>query len=149
MAPSTARGALEFDNDVRAAIDQRQVRIAYQPIVRTDDHRIVAAEALARFRSPHGGDVPPDAPLPKLPVARAVWKPAPSLATSAESWLTAGGPHHTALSTAVDIEALEDLAVIAGIELVRIDASTTTRSFRQELAWSQAYYRLAHGLARG
>ncbi len=93
--------------------------------------------------------VPPDAPLPKLPVARAVWKPAPSLATSAESWLTAGGPHHTALSTAVDIEALEDLAAIAGIELVRIDASTTTRSFRRELAWSQAYYRLAHGLARG
>jgi L-arabinose isomerase len=93
--------------------------------------------------------VPPDAPLPKLPVARAVWKPAPSLSTSAESWLTAGGPHHTALSTAVDIEALEDLAVIAGIELVRIDASTTTQSFRRELAWSQAYYRLAHGLARG
>ena len=64
MAPSTARGALEFDNDVRAAIDQRQVRIAYQPIVRTDDHRIVAAEALARFRSPHGGDVPPDVLIP-------------------------------------------------------------------------------------
>jgi L-arabinose isomerase len=93
--------------------------------------------------------VPPDAPLPKLPVARAVWKPAPSLTISAESWLSAGGPHHTALSTAVDIEALEDLAVIAGIELVRIDASTTTRSFRRELDWSQAYYRLAHGLARG
>ena len=36
--------------------------------------------------------VPPDEPLPKLPVARAVWKPAPSLATSAESWLSAGGP---------------------------------------------------------
>jgi L-arabinose isomerase len=82
-------------------------------------------------------------------VARAVWKPAPSLSTSAESWLTAGGPHHTALSTAVDIEALEDLAVIAGIELVRIDASTTTQNFRRELAWSQAYYRLAQGLARG
>jgi L-arabinose isomerase len=93
--------------------------------------------------------VPPDEPLPKLPVARAVWKPAPGLSTSAESWLAAGGPHHTALSTAVDIEALEDLAVIAGIELVRIDASTTTQSFRKELAWSQAYYRLAHGLARG
>ena len=45
--------------------------------------------------------VPPDAPLPKLPVARAVWKPAPSLSTSAESWLSAGGPHHTVLSTAL------------------------------------------------
>jgi L-arabinose isomerase len=53
------------------------------------------------------------------------------------------------LSTAVDIETLEDYAVITGVELVRIDASTTTESFRRELRWNQAYYRLAHGLARG
>jgi len=93
--------------------------------------------------------VPPDAPLPRLPVARAVWEPAPTLSTSAESWLTAGGPHHTALSTAVDIEALEDYALMTGVELVRIDASTTAASFRKELLWNQAYYRLAQGLARG
>ena len=49
--------------------------------------------------------VPPDEPLPKLPVARAVWEPKPDLATSAESWITAGGPHHTVLSTAVDTDA--------------------------------------------
>ena len=48
--------------------------------------------------------VAPDEPLPKLPVARAVWKPLPDLATSAECWLTAGGPHHTVLSTAVTTE---------------------------------------------
>jgi L-arabinose isomerase len=93
--------------------------------------------------------VPPDAPLPHLPVARAVWEPAPSLSTSAECWLTAGGPHHTALSTAVDIESLEDLAVIAGVELLRIDQSTTTASFRRELRSNQVYYRLAQGLAGG
>ena len=45
--------------------------------------------------------VEPDAPLPKLPVARAVWRPRPDLATAAEAWLTAGGPHHTALTTAL------------------------------------------------
>ncbi len=45
--------------------------------------------------------VAPIAPLPNLPVARAVWKPAPDLRTSTESWLTAGGPHHTVLSTAL------------------------------------------------
>ena len=50
--------------------------------------------------------VPPLEPLPKLPVACAVWEPAPSLATSAECWLTAGGPHHTAMTTAVPYEAL-------------------------------------------
>jgi L-arabinose isomerase len=93
--------------------------------------------------------VPPDAPLPHLPVARAVWEPAPSLSTSAECWLTAGGPHHTALSTAVDMESLEDLAVIAGVELLRIDQSTTTASFRREVRSNQVYYRLAQGLAGG
>ena len=93
--------------------------------------------------------IPPDAPLPNLPVARAVWKPAPNFSTSVESWLTAGGPHHTALSTAVDIESLEDFAVIAGVELTHIDIATTTQRFRRELQWDQAYYRLAQGLARG
>jgi L-arabinose isomerase len=60
----------------------------------------------------------------------------------------AGGPHHTALSTAVALESLEDFAVIAGIELVRITDTTTTENFRRELRWNQAYYRLAQGLAR-
>ena len=37
--------------------------------------------------------------LPRLPVARALWRPQPDLATAAEAWLAAGGPHHTVLST--------------------------------------------------
>ena len=53
--------------------------------------------------------VPPDEPLPNLPVARAVWKPAPSLSTSAELWLTAGGPHHTVLTGDVGPETLQRL----------------------------------------
>ncbi|GIJ45007.1 L-arabinose isomerase [Virgisporangium aliadipatigenens] len=89
--------------------------------------------------------VPPMAPLPKLPVARAVWKPAPDLSTSAESWLTAGGPHHTALSMAVGTEEVADLAEMTGTELLVIDANTTTRQFTKELRWNQAYYRLARG----
>ena len=92
--------------------------------------------------------VPPDAPLPKLPVAHAVWKPAPSFSTALESWLMAGGPHHTALTTAVSMESLEDFAVISGVELVRIDAETSIEGLKRELRWNQAYYRLAQGLAR-
>ena len=57
--------------------------------------------------------VTPDHPLPNLPVARAVWKPRPNLRTSAECWLTAGGPHHTVLSTAIGSEELSDLAELA------------------------------------
>jgi L-arabinose isomerase len=90
--------------------------------------------------------VDPDEPLPRLPVARAVWKPAPDLATSTESWLLAGGPHHTVLSTAVGREALEDFARIAGTELLVIDDATTPQQFAKELRWNQAYYRLAQGL---
>jgi L-arabinose isomerase len=92
--------------------------------------------------------VPPDEPLPRLPVARAVWKPAPSLSTAAECWLTAGGPHHTALAKSVSPETLDDFAEIAGVELVRITAETRTDRFRDELRWRQAYFRLAEGLAR-
>jgi L-arabinose isomerase len=90
--------------------------------------------------------VPPDEPLPKLPVARAVWKPAPSLSTSAESWLMAGGPHHTVLTQAVGAESLRDFADMARTELVLIDERTTTADFTDRLRWNQAYYRLSRPL---
>ena len=89
--------------------------------------------------------VPADQPLPRLPVARAVWVPRPDLATSAECWLTAGGPHHTVLSTAVGTEELADLADMLHTELLVIDADTSPRRFRQELRWNAAYHRLGLG----
>ncbi|MFV2020642.1 L-arabinose isomerase [Micromonospora sp. LOL_023] len=89
--------------------------------------------------------VPPAQPLPKLPVARAVWRPEPDLPTSAEAWLTAGGPHHTVLSQAVGVDELFDLAEMTGTELAVIDADTTVRRFAAELRWNQAYHRLARG----
>ena len=88
--------------------------------------------------------VPPD--LPKLPVGRAVWRPAPDFATSAACWLAAGAAHHTVMTTAVGVEVFRDFAEIAGIELLEIDDATTVRGFTRELRWNQAYYRLAQGL---
>jgi L-arabinose isomerase len=85
----------------------------------------------------------PDEPLPRLPVARAVWKPAPSLSTSAESWLTAGGPHHTVLTQAVGAESVRDFAQMVRTELLLIDEKTTTEDFADRLRWNQAYYRLS------
>ncbi len=90
--------------------------------------------------------IKPPQPLPKLPVARAVWAPAPDLETSAETWLTAGGPHHTVLSTALTADELTDFAEIMGTELVIIDNDTRPAQFKRELRWNQAYYRLAQGL---
>ena len=85
-------------------------------------------------------------PLPHLPVARAVWRPRPDLATSAEAWLTAGGAHHTVLSTAAGIDAFEVFAQIAKTELLVIDESTTRRGFADQVRWNQVYYRVAQGL---
>ena len=90
--------------------------------------------------------VPPDADLPNLPVARAVWKPRPDFSTSAEAWLTAGAAHHTVLSTAIGVEVFADFAEIARTELLVIDERTTIRDFAREIRWNQAYYRLAQGL---
>ncbi|MEU6076797.1 L-arabinose isomerase [Micromonospora sp. NPDC047074] len=90
--------------------------------------------------------VAPPQPLPRLPVARAVWRPRPHLAGSAEAWITAGAPHHTVLSQAVGVEELHDLAEMTRTELVVIDEHTDTRRFANEIRWNQAYYRLARGL---
>lgn len=90
--------------------------------------------------------VEPSAPLPKLPVGRAVWKPAPDFTTSATAWLEAGAAHHTVMSTAVGIEAFEDFARMARTELLIIDGDTTLRAFSRELDWNAAYYRLARGI---
>jgi L-arabinose isomerase len=90
--------------------------------------------------------VEPERDMPRLPVARALWEPRPSLATAAEAWLTAGGPHHTCFSQAVGLETLDDFAEIAGVELLSIDADTTPRGFRNEIRWNQVYHHLAQGL---
>ncbi len=78
--------------------------------------------------------VGPDAPLPRLPVARAVWEPRPDLRTSATSWLMAGGPHHTALSIGLPTEVIRDFARMVGVELVLIDGATSIRGMEERLA---------------
>ena len=77
--------------------------------------------------------VKPEKPLPKLPVARAVWVCRPNLATAASAWIYAGGAHHTGFSQAVTTGMLEHFENIAGIEIVIIDADTRLREFRKEL----------------
>jgi L-arabinose isomerase len=90
--------------------------------------------------------IAPDKPLPKLPVARAVWQCKPDLPTSAAAWIYAGGAHHTGFSQAVTTGMLEDFAEMAGVELVIIDDKTRLREFKQGLRHNEAYYALAGGL---
>lgn len=84
--------------------------------------------------------VPPDEPLPRLPVARAVWIPRPNLSVAATAWIYAGGSHHTGFSQALTAEHMAEFAEIAGIEFLRINSRTQLEEFRKELRWNDAYY---------
>ncbi len=90
--------------------------------------------------------VPLDQPLPKLPVARALWLPHPDLQTAATAWILAGGAHHTGFSYALTAEHLADFAQMAGIEFLLIDRDTKLADFKKELRWNDLYYHLARGL---
>jgi len=85
--------------------------------------------------------VKPPKPMPKLPTARVLWKPHPSLAVSAEAWILAGGAHHTVFTYTVTTEQLLDWAEMVGIEAVVIDKETKVRQFVNELRWNEAVWR--------
>lgn len=90
--------------------------------------------------------VQPDKPLPKLPVARVLWKPRPDLKTAAAAWIYAGGAHHTGFSKALTLEHIEDFAGMAGLEFLVIGNNTNLSEFRKELKWNEVYYHLSKGL---
>jgi L-arabinose isomerase len=92
--------------------------------------------------------VKPPKPLPKLPVARAIWECFPDFKTACAAWIYAGGAHHTGFSYPVTTEHIEDLTEIAGVEMVVIDDQTEIREFTRELRQNEIYYHLAPGLGR-
>ncbi|MFT3705498.1 MAG: L-arabinose isomerase [Agriterribacter sp.] len=78
--------------------------------------------------------------LPKLPVARVLWKPYPDMNTGCAAWILAGGAHHTCYSQNLTAEHLQDFAEMAGIEFVLIGKNTNLYQFKNELRWNDAYY---------
>lgn len=80
--------------------------------------------------------------LPKLPVARVLWRPLPDMKTGCSAWIYAGGAHHTAYSLSLTPEYLEDFARIAGLEYVAIDENTTLTGLENQLRWNELYYLL-------
>ncbi len=89
--------------------------------------------------------VTPPQPLPKLPVARAVWKCRPDFKTACAAWIHAGGAHHTGFSYTVTREHLEDFAAMAGVEFLAVGSETNLCDFRKELRSNEVYYHLAGG----
>jgi len=84
--------------------------------------------------------VEPAAAMPRLPVARALWRPHPDLKVAAAAWIYAGGAHHTSFSQALTAGHMLDLAEIAGIEFLLIDEKTDLRQFKNEIRWNEASY---------
>jgi L-arabinose isomerase len=86
--------------------------------------------------------IAPEHDLPKLPVARVLWKPYPDMKTGCTAWIYAGGAHHTGYSQNLTSAHVEDFASMADIEFVRIDKETTLYNLKNELKWSDAYYKI-------
>lgn len=80
--------------------------------------------------------------LPKLPVARVLWKPLPDMQTGCAGWIYAGGAHHTCFSQNLTTEHLDDFAKIAGIETINIGYGSNLKQIQQEIQWSDAFYKL-------
>jgi L-arabinose isomerase len=80
--------------------------------------------------------------LPKLPVARVLWKPLPDMETGCSAWIIAGGAHHTVYSQNLTAEYFQDFSRMAGIEFVKIGKDTKLDQFENELKWSEVYYHL-------
>jgi len=85
--------------------------------------------------------IEPPQPLPKLPVARVLWKPLPDMVTGCTAWIYAGGAHHTCYSQNLTVDHLANFAAMAGVELVHIGNETKLQQLRNELRWSEAYFR--------
>jgi L-arabinose isomerase len=95
--------------------------------------RMIAAEVEA---------IKPYHDMPKLPVARAMWRLLPDFETGVESWIYAGGAHHTAFTYDLDTELLRDYAEICGIEFVSINKNTTIDGIRHELLTNDMVWKL-------
>lgn len=89
--------------------------------------RLIAAEVEA---------IQPYRDMPKLPVARAMWRPMPDFTTGVESWIYAGGAHHTAFTYDLTIEHMKDFANMANIEFVAITKGTKLDELQRELAYN-------------
>ena len=85
-------------------------------------------------------------PLPKLPVASALWIPQPNFEVGAGAWILAGGTHHSCFSYDLTAEYWEDYAEISGIEMLHINKHTTINEFKKELRMKEVYYMLNKAL---
>lgn len=98
--------------------------IAVSMIDMGDRFRLVCAE-ITLVKQPEA--------MPKLPVARVMWKLKPDFATGSAAWIYAGGAHHAVVSTALTAEDIRLFAKMTDTELVVINEKTELSAFEQQL----------------
>ena len=129
----TALALAEAGLIVPAVVDARaKVAGALPDAVRAKGIRVLENEVEA---------VKPVKALPKLPVARVLWKPMPDMVTGCSAWILAGGAHHTCYSQNLSSEGMQDFAEMAGIEFVLIGKNTNLYQFKNELRWNDASFK--------
>lgn len=79
--------------------------------------------------------------LPKLPVARILWKPMPDMQTGCAAWILAGGAHHTCYSQNLNAEVLCDFAEMAKIECININQQTLINQLKNELKFNEVFFK--------
>ncbi|MDY6323314.1 MAG: L-arabinose isomerase [Succinivibrio sp.] len=81
-----------------------------------DHYRIVCAD-IELVKQPK--------PMPKLPVARIMFRHKPNFSIGTAGWCYAGGAHHSVVSTALDRRDVELFCKLTGTELITIGDDTT------------------------
>ena len=56
---TTGSDRLQFESDLRRAVERKEFTLAYQPIVRLEDNSVAGFEALLRWDHPRRGMIPP------------------------------------------------------------------------------------------
>jgi L-arabinose isomerase len=104
--------------------------IAVSMIDMGDRFRLVCAD-IALIKQPE--------PMPKLPVARLMWKLLPDFETGTSAWIYAGGAHHAVVSTALTADDIRLFAKMTDTEAVFINSKTELNSFEHELETLNTY----------
>jgi len=79
--------------------------------------------------------------MPNLPVASCFWTPEPNMYEGIESWILAGGAHHTAFSFDLTSAQMVSWADMMGIESVVIDKDSSFRSLKNEMRWNSVFFK--------
>jgi diguanylate cyclase (GGDEF)-like protein/PAS domain S-box-containing protein len=132
---------MELESDLREAVAQELLTLAYQPIVSLPDGRVVAVEALARWQHPVRGDVPPLVFIPcaedsGLIVALGRWVLRRACEDVADVRRAITSANHLRLSVNVSPRQLSDTNFVSDVLSAASDAGLPTSALDLEVTES-------------